>query len=109
MKFQGHLQDRDGELWSVEEILANGNRCATPTFSEEEGAVDNLTELTLACATAGATIKYTIDGTLPSDTRGTTYSSAITLETGTVTVTAIATYTGRQPSLLAQAVYTVGS
>ena len=107
MKFQGHLQDRDGELWSVEEILDYGNRCATPTFSEAEGAVADATELTLACATAGATIKYTTDGTLPSDTRGTTYSSAITLSTGDVTVTAIATYPGRQPSLLAQAVYNV--
>lgn len=109
MQLPEHLRDSSGGTWSPAALMAGQSRVATVTFSEDEGTVANETELELSCATANVTIKYTIDGTLPSDVRGTTYSSAIVLETGTVTVTAVAFREGYQPSLLAQAVYTVSA
>ena len=45
--------------------------------------------VTLACDTAGATIKYTIDGSTPSESNGLTYSAAFTV-TDDVTVKAFA-------------------
>lgn len=45
--------------------------------------------VTLACDTAGATIKYTIDGSTPSESSGLTYSAAFTV-TSDVTVKAFA-------------------
>src|SRR5208282_1795290 len=59
--------------------------------------------VTLSCATPGATIVYTIDGSLPSElggviTHGTKYTVPFTLPYGITTVTAIAFLVGLQDS-----------
>lgn len=68
---------------------------ATPQASPQSGAVASGTEITLICATSGASIYYTLDGSDPSSTNGTLYSDTskpvINGEAGaTVTLKAIA-------------------
>lgn len=84
---------------------------ATPTFSPNGGQVAPASTFTIACATEGATIKYTY-GTTPANSGWTTYSGAVTLPAAsgnTVTVRAYATSEGNDDSAVASATfYTVG-
>ena len=59
-----------------------------------------------APATGGATIRYTTDGSTPSATAGTVYSSAVSI-TATTTLQAIAYETGYADSAVASGVYTI--
>ena len=56
---------------------------ATPTFTPAGGTFNNDQSVTIASATAGASIRYTTDGTLPTATTGTVYSAAVTLSATT--------------------------
>lgn len=84
---------------------------ATPTFSPNGGKVAPASTFTIACATEGATIKYTY-GDAPANTGWTTYSGAVTLPAAsgnTVTVRAYASSEGNDDSAVASATfYTVG-
>ena len=79
---------------------------AAPTFSLAGGTYTTELNVTLACATSGATIYYTTDGTEPSSS-STLYESAITIST-TTTLKAIAIKNGVS-SKVAEAVYTINS
>lgn len=61
---------------------------ATPTFSVEEGTYTEDQSVEIACATDGATIYYTIDGTTPT-AQGNEYTAAISISE-TTTIKAIA-------------------
>lgn len=52
---------------------------AVPTASVPSSTIYNDTSVTLSCSTSGAVIKYTLDGSTPSSSNGTTYSGAITI------------------------------
>ncbi len=52
-------------------------KCAPVVSSVASGEYTDAQNVTLTCATDGATIYYTNDGTIPSATNGTTYSGAI--------------------------------
>ncbi len=78
---------------------------ATPTFSPAEGTYNEAQTVTIACETDGATIYYTIDGTVPTP-NSTVYSAAITISE-TTTVKAIATKEGMNDSEIATATYTI--
>ena len=69
---------------------------ATPVISQEEGS----NSVTISCSTTGATIYYTTDGSTPSSTNGTAYSSAITLSESK-TIKAIAIKNGMANSAVA--------
>ena len=68
--FKGGMADSDTLSTTITKV-------ATPTFSfvknGESGTV------TMGCSTAGAVIKYTTDGSEPTENNGTVYSGAITL------------------------------
>ena len=53
--------------------------------------------VTISTTTGGATIRYTTDGTTPSETAGTVYSSAVSIS-ATSTLQAIAYETGMADS-----------
>lgn len=77
---------------------------ATPTFSVDAGAYTSTQSVELECATDGATIYYTLDGTTPSGS-STEYTSAISVsETKTIKAIAIK---GSDESLVASATYTI--
>lgn len=77
---------------------------ATPTFTPAGGTYATAQNVTISCATEGASIYYTLDGTTPTDA-STRYTSAITVSE-TTTVKAIA-YVGNEASNVATATYTI--
>ena len=78
---------------------------ATPTFNPEAGTYSEPLSVTISCATEGATIYYTTDGSNPAE-NGVEYTSAINI-TETTTVKAIATKEGYFNSGIASATYTI--
>ena len=81
-------------------------QCATPTFNPVAGTFTTSTTVTISTATSGASIRYTTNGTTPSSTVGTVYSSAVSI-TATSTLQAIAYETGLTNSAVASGVYTI--
>jgi len=80
------------------------NVTATPAFSVAEGEYSEAKSVEITCATDGATIYYTTDGSTPTSS-STTYSSAI-LVTESMTLKAIAIKDGVE-SGVATAAYTM--
>ena len=78
---------------------------ATPVFSVASGAVDSGTSVTITCATDGAKIYYTTDGTEPT-AANTEYTDAISV-TPPMTLKAIAVKDGMNDSAVASASYTI--
>lgn len=78
---------------------------ATPTFNPEAGTYSEAVSVTISCATEGATIYYTLDGTNPMED-GTVYTSAINIAENT-TVKAFAMKEGYLNSGVASATYTI--
>ena len=74
-----------------------------PTFSPAAGTFTEPQTVTLSCATEGATIYYTLDGSEPDD-ESTPYTNPITIST-TTTINAIA-YLNGNASNVATATYT---
>jgi poly(beta-D-mannuronate) lyase len=85
---------------------ASGGTTATPTFSPGAGTYINGTSVTISTTTSGASIRYTTDGSTPSSTVGTLYSSAVNLSANT-TLKAIAFKFGLTDSSVATASYTI--
>ena len=78
--------------------------CATPTFSVAAGAYTVAKSVEITCATEGATIHYTTDGTVPTSSSP-TYSSALSVKSDK-TIKAIAIKDGYANSNIAEASYT---
>ena len=78
---------------------------ATPAFSVASGEINRGTEVTITCATEGAKIYYTKDGSEPTAS-GTAYTAAISV-TEAVTLKAIAVKDGMNNSAVASASYTI--
>ena len=78
---------------------------ATPEISPLAGSYNDQVEITITCATDGATIYYTIDGNDPT-TASAVYSGPFTL-TADATVKAYATKADMDDSAIASAVYTI--
>lgn len=80
-----------------------GNSVATPVFTPGTGLYTQPVNVSIACATDGAAIFYTTDGSTPSST-STPYTAPITISAAT-TLKAIATAAGMDPSSVATAIY----
>ena len=70
---------------------------ADTKFSHDRGFYDTNFAVTISCATAGSVIRYTVNGTPPSETNGLVYSAPIPV-TNTTTLRAVAFKPGWQPS-----------
>ena len=79
---------------------------ATPTFDPVAGAYSEPQNVTISCATDGADIYYTTDGTEP-DANSTPFTGAINVAT-TTTIKAIA-YKGGESSAVAKGTYHITS
>lgn len=84
------------------------DKTATPIFSPSGGVITTADLITLTCATPGAAIWYTIDGSTPT-TSSTLYTAPFTLPIGTATAKAIGTKAGMTDSDIATAVFTVSA
>ena len=89
----------------VEFTHPSQQNCATPTFSPAAGTYYETQYVTINCATEGATIFYTTDGTNPTP-NSMVYSEAIIIEE-TTTIKAYATLEDLDDSDIATAVYTI--
>lgn len=78
----------------------------TPVFSVAAGAVEKGTEVSISCATEGATIHYTTDGSYV-DASSAVYSGTPIVINEAMTIKAIAVKEGMTDSKLAQAAYTI--
>ena len=79
-------------------------QCATPTFNPVAGTYSSAQTVTISTATSGASIRYTTNGTTPSSTVGTVYSSAVSISVNT-TLMAIAYESGLANSAVASGNY----
>jgi chitinase len=80
---------------------------ATPIFSPLGGTYTAAQNVTISCATAGATIRYTTDGSTPTLSSA-QYTGAISV-TSTKTIKAIAMAAGKNNSAIASATYTIST
>ncbi|MBC8010402.1 MAG: chitobiase/beta-hexosaminidase C-terminal domain-containing protein, partial [Burkholderiales bacterium] len=94
-----------GTPWSAG---ANYSQCFPPEFSLASGNYASAVTVTLTSPTPSATIYYTTDGSMPSSTVGTLYSSAISVSSAT-TLKAIAYKSGMTDSAVTTAVYTINA
>jgi hypothetical protein len=77
----------------------------TPQFSVGTGSYMAAQIVTITCSTGGATIRYTTDGTTPSETAGTVYSTSLNISSNT-TLKAIAYESAMSDSPVVSATYT---
>ncbi|MET8852652.1 chitobiase/beta-hexosaminidase C-terminal domain-containing protein [Amycolatopsis sp. NPDC004625] len=80
---------------------------AAPTFSPPGGTYSSAQTVTIGSATAGATIRYTVDGSTPTAS-STLYSGPISVPNSR-TVNAIALKSGSTTSPVSSATYTIGT
>ncbi|WP_370969137.1 chitobiase/beta-hexosaminidase C-terminal domain-containing protein [Amycolatopsis sp. cg9] len=80
---------------------------AAPTFSPPGGTYSAAQTVTISSATAGATIRYTVDGSTPTAS-STLYSGPISVPNSR-TVNAIALKSGSATSPVSSATYTIGT
>ncbi len=83
---------------------ADGNQVAAPTFSPPGGSYGSPQSVTLASATSGASIRYTTDGSVPSETGGILYTGPISISSST-TLQAIAYESGMADSAVSSSTY----
>ena len=81
-------------------------KCIAPTVDVPAGIYINAQSVSLTTTTTGATIKYTTDGSTPSQSNGTVYSSAININSN-ITLKAIAFQNGLTNSDPLSASYTI--
>ena len=67
------------------------------SFSVDRGFYDTAFDVEITCNTEGSEIRYTLDGSTPTDSTGTVYSTPITVS-GTTTLRAAAFKNGYEPS-----------
>jgi len=82
------------------------SQVSTPTIVPIGGTYYGSKSVAMLCATVGATIKYTTDGSTPSPAHGSTYSSTITISSS-CSVRAMAYATGYTDSELAVEIYNI--
>lgn len=78
---------------------------STPTFNPVAGTYYVTQNVEISCATTGAAIYYTLDGTSPT-TSSTIYTAALEIN-ATTTVKAIGVKAGNTDSAIAEAIYTI--
>src|ERR1019366_3739322 len=78
----------------------------TPIFSPVAGTYTSVQTVTITSTTSGASIRYTTDGSTPSATAGTLYSSPVSIS-ATTTLKAIAYKTAFTNSTVKSGLYTI--
>jgi hypothetical protein len=83
-------------------------QASAPSFSPGGGTYSTAQTVTITTSTSGATIRYTTDGSTPTETNGTVYSSPVTIS-ATTTLKAIAYASGYTDSSVSSATYTIST
>lgn len=69
----------DSAVASAVYTISSGGTVATPLFSPAAGPFYAATPVTITSTTSGASIRYTTDGSTPTETHGTLYTGAVTM------------------------------
>ncbi len=85
---------------------STGGQVTDPTFSPVGGTYTVAQNVAITSTTPGANIRYTTDGSAPSETVGTIYSGPVSVG-GSETLTAIAYASGMTDSNITSASYTI--
>jgi hypothetical protein len=97
----------DSPVASATYTIAYSQAVATPTFTPAGGTYSSNQSVTISCATSGAVIYYTTDGTAPT-IASRVYGSAILVSgSRSVTIKAMATKAGLPNSPVATATYAI--
>lgn len=106
----GFGSKNDGGQFDDLEVYADGGppQAVAPSFSPAGGTYTSSQSVTISTPTEGASIRYTTNGTDPSSTSGTVYSSAVSISS-TTTLKAIAYGSGLADSEITSALYTINS
>jgi alpha-tubulin suppressor-like RCC1 family protein len=81
---------------------------AAPAFSPAAGTYNDPQDVIISTATTGASIRYTTDGSAPTDTNGTLYTAPVHLAVGSFTLKAVAFRAGWTTSLVTSGDYAIG-
>ena len=95
----------NAQITAIKIYKASASGIAVPTFSPVGGTYTEAQSVTISCATEGASIYYTTDGSTPTTTNSTLYEGEITISK-TTTLKAIAS-DGTNTSSVAEATYTI--
>jgi len=97
-------------LWEfqVYGTAIGGTTVATPTITPATGTFTSTQSVAITDSTSGSTIRYTTDGSTPTETNGTVYSAAFNV-TATTTVKAIAYESGDTDSAVASSTITINT
>ena len=82
--------------------------CVAPTFSPVAGTYTTAQSVTISSTTAGASIRYTTDGSTPTSTTGTLYTVPVAIS-ASATLKAIAYKTGMGNSTVTSGAYVINS
>ena len=98
--------------WNDSVVVSNtysiyNGTVAAPTFSPGGGSYSSAQTVTISTSTPGATIRYTTDGSAPTESHGTAYSGPITVST-TTSISAMAYEAGWLDSSVVGATYSYG-
>jgi len=96
----------DSPVASATYTIISGSTVAPPTFNPPGGTYTSAQNVTIASTTGGASIRYTTDGSTPSETAGTVYSGPVNISS-TTTLNAIAYKSGSSDSTITSAIYTL--
>ncbi len=79
---------------------------AAPVFDPPAGTYDSARDVAITTSTSGATIRYTVDGTTPTESVGTVYTAPVHVA-DTLTLRALAYRSGWTTSSVTSALYTI--
>jgi LruC domain-containing protein len=99
---------KDGLLDSEVALSSYVLKCVTPSFNPPAGNIDRPQVITISATTAGSTVRYSTDGSEPTESTGIIYSAPVQVNTGQ-TLKAIAYKTGYTKSETGIAAYTLTS
>jgi len=88
-------------------LYAIGPLAAAPTFDPAPGAYLDAQDVAITTTTAGASIRYTTDGTVPTETAGTLYTGPVHIA-DSLTLRAVAFGFGIRTSAVTSGAYTIG-
>ena len=100
-----YLQDWETSSIVTSDFTITGT-VAPPVFTPEQGSYTSPRNVEISCATEGASIRYTTNGTPPSETEGTLYDGPVSVADD-MTIKAIAFRTGWNVSVVAGSAYII--
>ena len=119
LPFASLIQGTDGNFYGTAESggstgsgtiyeLILPPQAAAPTFSPAAGLYTSAQTVTISTTTSGAMIRYTTDGSIPTEATGTLYSGPVVLGTNATTLKAIAYAVGSSDSSVTSGTYAIG-